>query len=81
MKSYHFSVGNSTDGPIGMCARVLADSEEEAVTIFHEALLEYENVRPAAHEDRIEYIHVYFNDEAITVEDIDEVDEDGPSAE
>ena len=77
MKSYHFSVGNSTDGPIGMCARILAPSKKDAVRVFQDALGEYMSVPPNEGDASIEYIHVYFNEEAITAEDIDEVgDED-----
>ncbi len=31
MKSYHFDLGNSNTGCVGLCARVLAESEEQAV--------------------------------------------------
>ena len=31
LKSYHFDLGNSSDGPIGFCARVFADSKEQAL--------------------------------------------------
>jgi hypothetical protein len=36
--SYHFSLGNSFDGPIGFCARVDAETAEEAVTKLNKAL-------------------------------------------
>jgi len=59
LKSYHFDCGNSTNGPVGMCARVRATSKKEAVTILNEAIAECEESQPYAHEDAIEYIHFY----------------------
>lgn len=59
LKSYHFDCGNSTNGPVGMCARVQATSKKEAVTILNEALPETEEAQPYAHEDAIEYINFY----------------------
>ena len=39
-QSYHFDLGNSTDGPIGFCARVTADSPEDALAALKDALPE-----------------------------------------
>jgi len=76
MKSYHFSLGNSTNGPVGYCARVLAMSKEEAVEKLSKILPESHNVfgdnqfrEPLGPE----YVEVYFNCEGFpTVDDIDE---------
>jgi hypothetical protein len=72
MTSYHFDCGNSNDGPVGFCARIRASSEEEALRILHEAMPETIEVRPMAHEDAVEYIHVYTGTENVTVKDIDD---------
>ena len=77
-KSYHFSVGNSDKGPIGYCARILADSEEDAVKklrlILPEQKVVYgEDDGPLGDE----YLAVDFNyDKFPTVHDIDEEPEE-----
>lgn len=72
--SYHFDVGNSSDGPLGLCARVLADSPEEALALLKAALPE--EVEVDTDESRVEYINVYINDDYITVKDVGD-EEDG----
>ena len=76
-KSYHFDLGNSTDGPIGFCARVTADSPEEALAALKDALpddiqlsMSWADVARG-----VEYMTVYLNPSAITVDDIDEVND------
>ena len=71
--SYHFDVGNSSVGHIGFCARVLAESPEEAVAVLRE-LIPPEIERVCNNDPRIEYADVYFNPKAFTVDDIDEPD-------
>jgi len=79
-KSYHFSIGNSSTGQIGLCGRVRAKSKEEAAKIFRAALGEEskivanwdENVPDGA----VEYLRAYFNPDKITEKDIDEVDDE-----
>jgi hypothetical protein len=70
-KSYHFDLGNSSDGPIGFCAVVKADSPEGAVELLKERLPGEIKV-PAL--DGVgeagEYIEVYFNAEKISTDDI-----------
>lgn len=80
-KSYHFSLGDSTTGPIGLCARVTADSPEVALAGLREALGDEHTIRLSAEDTAagVEYIEVYFNHKAITVADIDE-DEEPPAA-
>ena len=74
-RSYHFSLGNSSEGPVGFCARITASSKEAAVAKLQMALFDALD-HPVCGEDAddIEYIQVYFNSDAITVDDIDEVD-------
>jgi len=85
MKSFHFSLGNSTIGPIGFCASVKANSEEEAVELLKRVLPMEARIDPVGDEDednaRIEYIEVYFNEESITEKDIDDIDEGQEEAE
>ena len=73
VKSYHFCLGNSTEGPVGCCARVNATSEEEAVELLKAKLPDSVIVQNYSGN---EYIEVYLNIEAITTSDIDEVDND-----
>jgi hypothetical protein len=73
VKSYHFCLGNSTEGPVGFCARVNATSEEEAVELLKGKLPDSVMVQGSGGD---EYIEVYLNNEAITTSDIDEVDDD-----
>jgi hypothetical protein len=71
--SYHFDIGNSSTGPVGVCARVNADSPEQALTRLQDylaALEEIELKRIAGAEPYIEYCNVYTGPENITVEDI-----------
>ena len=74
-KSYHFSLGNSTKGAVGYCARVIATSKEEAVEKLKAAIPEDQPVTPYTDDDAIDYFEVYFNENAITVEDIDEIND------
>jgi hypothetical protein len=71
--SYHFCLGNSTEGPVGFCARVDATSKEEAVELLKAKLPDSVMVQGSGGN---EYIEVYLNNEAITTSDIDEVDDD-----
>ena len=71
-KSYHFCLGNSTEGPVGYCARVDATSKEEAVELLKARLPNSVLVSDSFGD---EYIEVYLNIEAITKSDIDEVDD------
>ena len=76
MKSYHFSLGNSTVGPVGYCARVFATTPEEAVQKLRAEIPEaVDKVLPGLRDEAIEYFSVYFNAEAVTVDDIDDEDD------
>jgi hypothetical protein len=71
-RSYHFSLGNSTKGPIGFCAQVKAYSKEEAVEILKEILPEEWDTHFQDDDRSIEYCCVYFNPDAISVRSIDD---------
>jgi hypothetical protein len=81
MPSYHFSLGNSTVGPVGFCARIYADTPDEAVHKLSELLegiadgydLTGDHVYPG-----IGYAEAYFNPDAVTVQDIDEIEDQDP---
>ena len=72
VQSYHFSLGNSNEGPVGYCARVDAISEDEAVELLKARLPDSVMVSDSFGN---EYIEVYLNIEAIPKSDIDEVDD------
>lgn len=76
-KSYHFDLGNSSSGPIGFCARVTANSPEEALAALKDALPEDIQLSMAWGDVArgVEYMTVYLNPAAITVDDIDEVND------
>lgn len=74
-KSYHFSLGNSSTGPIGFCARVTASSKADALTKVRNRIedLHRELSVPLSDDDGTEYLNVYFNPAAISVRSVDEV--------
>ena len=78
MKSYHFSLGNSTDGPVGYCAQVNANSKAEALKLLKEALPSEKLVAGVEYrggpltEKGLDYIAAYFNVEALSEADIDD---------
>lgn len=76
LRSYLFSCGNSTVGPIGFCARVQATSRREALQLLKAGLPTDATVETAADaEGSIEYLNVYFNEDAVTVQDIEDVED------
>lgn len=72
-RRFHFSLGNSSDGPVGFCAAVHATSKKEAVEKLRKALPDCQKVGPFSDVDGIEYIEIYFNELEVTEMDIDEV--------
>jgi len=73
---YHFSLGDSSNGSVGFCASILANTKEEALKILQEDLpIEYE-LDSARFGQKVDYIAVYFNPDEITIEDIDDWEED-----
>jgi hypothetical protein len=79
-KSFHFSLGNSSCGPIGFCARIKARNSKQAVEILKRAVERFGSEVDVAkstgvrgEEENVEYLRAYFNTDAITEKDIDEV--------
>ena len=76
MNCYHFSLGNSTEGPIGFCAQVVATTSAEAVAKLQRALRNVSGtmseVAIGNREQDLEYLNVYFNPTAIELSDADE---------
>ncbi len=75
IKTYHFSCGNSTKGPIGFCAEVVADTQEKAVSRLRRALVDalgpLEMVRIRLEQPWIGYVNVYINPDYIGVSEIE----------
>ncbi len=76
MNRYHFSLGDSSKGPVGFCAAVYAESKEKALAKLKEILPQDCVVPMDPEDDEIDYVQVYINPDAITIEDIDEEIED-----
>jgi hypothetical protein len=70
LKEFHFNMGNSSTGAIGICAVVQATSEEAALDILKAALPEEVPVHTI--EGKVIYVEVYINPDNITLRDIDE---------
>jgi len=76
---FHFSVGNSTSGPIGMCCSISAATREAALNRLKRlmpgecevSLTRIDCGRDA--EEPGEYVRVYFNTRNIYTRDIDEI--------
>lgn len=80
LKSYHFDLGNSTNGAIGFCGRVQARDSKAAVSKLKYLLGllngEYDLAKGAGlkgQDEDLEYLSIYFNTDAISEKDIDEV--------
>ena len=77
-KSYLFDAGNSTEGPIGFCARIKAKDETEAVAILQNYLcdnLHFQEaldmeVRDEHKQAGVQYVTIYFGSENLTPDDI-----------
>jgi hypothetical protein len=74
LMEYHFDVGNSNEGPLGLCAVVQATSQEEALAILRDSLPEIIEVRCA--DRRVVYLHVYTNELHIGIGDIDAINKE-----
>lgn len=82
MPCYHFDIGNSSEGLLGFCARVRAESKEQAVKYLQEALDEFIGDTVELSVDgynkdvtTIEYAHIYIGSQNIRAEDIDDQEE------
>ena len=72
MKSFHFSLGDSADGPCGFCARIEAETAEAAVDILKNVLKNADEIEIPNDGLPVDYIRAYFNPDAIGVDDIDD---------
>jgi hypothetical protein len=71
LKSFHFDLGNSNTGPIGMCARIVARTKRDAVRRLRDLLPI--SLEPLGSLGRGEYVAVYINHDKIRMSDIDDV--------
>lgn len=75
-KSYLFDCGNSTDGPIGFCARVTAKDETEALARLENFMLQRLgpekdiDIDGATKAGGIEYFTIYFGAENLNPDNI-----------
>ena len=77
LKSYHFDMGNSNKGPIGMCARVRASSKAQALELLQAALPQEVNVDAETAEPGeagIEYIEIYITADNIQTRHVDDIE-------
>jgi hypothetical protein len=78
VKTYHFSCGNSTRGPIGLCAQVVAQTRREALrklrSTLEKSLGSYSEISVRAGRRSFEYINVYISPENIRLAHVDEID-------
>lgn len=72
-RQYHFSCGNSTTGPIGLCGTVRARSRDEAVQIFRNHVF-VELDADIGDSSAVDYMRVYIDPSNITINDIDMID-------
>lgn len=79
MKNYHFDVGNSSTGPIGMCAAINATSKKDAIErfriLYEEAVFKGQEDGCLAELGDDQYIAVYINPAGLKTSHIDEVRE------
>jgi hypothetical protein len=75
MRSYHFSCGDSAQGPVGLCARVSANSKEGALRKLRRALSDHSGgageVKIVVASLDIEYVEFYVSPSNISLADID----------
>ncbi len=77
MKSFHFDLGDSSIGPIGYCAGIIASTPEDGAARL--AALLPEKVEVTSLREELtpgEYITVYSNPFEVSVDDFDEEDEE-----
>jgi len=81
MTRYHFSLGNSTEGPIGFCAVVDGASRTEATAKLKRALRNISgpsgDLGVSDPNRNVEYLNVYFNPTVIGLSDIDGAEPQG----
>jgi hypothetical protein len=78
MRAYHFDIGDSTRGPIGMSARIRARSRKDALAKLRRAITDatgpLKQIAVGRQGSHAEYINVYFEPDNLTTSDIDCVD-------
>ncbi len=75
MAEYHIDCGNSTDGPVGLCAVVVAASKQEALRQLRVGLMADVNVK-ACVGTGILYATVYVSAENISIKEVSEVSDE-----
>jgi hypothetical protein len=79
MQTYHFDIGDSTRGPIGMCARIRARSKKDALARLRRAIRDavgpFNQISIGPRGSTSEYINVYLAPDNLSSSDIDSVEE------
>jgi len=70
LKKFHFSCGDSNEGPIGFCCTIRAKTKAGALKKLRGMLPEEYEVHLDA--GSVDYFNVYFNSDNITIDDIAE---------
>lgn len=68
MNRYHFSLGDSTNGPIGYSGQIKADTASSAVDTLRE-LLHYHEVEVRLLDSRLDYLEIFFGPASAITED------------
>jgi hypothetical protein len=76
-RDFHFSLGDSSDGPVGFCATIRASSTKQAVEKLKAALPTESMVLENHVEAGVEYIRVDFDSGAVSEADLDDVNYEG----
>jgi len=71
MKMFHFDLGNSTTGPVGISGAIRAESKQEAVDELREKLAHLIDGQSLEIEG-IEYVRAYVNANCLTERDMEE---------
>lgn len=80
--SYHFDLGNSNTGPLGLCAMVTARTPEAALQALRLALSTTNEVAiPFRSGCGVEYVRVYITPDNIGLTDIDDEEDVGEEEE
>lgn len=69
---FHFSAGDSIDGCVGLAASIVADSRAAALERLRALLPGEIELDFVGNMQAGEYVSVYLNPDALTVEDIDD---------
>jgi hypothetical protein len=76
MNSYHFSLGDSTSGLLGLCAEVVAQTREEASaklrTALESALGPLGVLHVPSEDPLVRYLNIYVNPNFVGARQIDE---------